>query len=101
MMSTGCKQGDDTPDKPEGDDGGETDVQAPADTPAELPVIPVGLDKVDIPEDNPMTADKVALGKLLYFDTRLSKDNTISCATCHDPQKGWAERTATSTGICM
>jgi cytochrome c peroxidase len=46
-----------------------------------------------------MTEEKVELGKLLYFDTRLSKDNTISCATCHDPTKTWAEHTATSTGI--
>ena len=46
-----------------------------------------------------MTADKIALGKMLYFDKRLSKDGTISCATCHDPQKAWAEHTPTSTGI--
>jgi cytochrome c peroxidase len=52
-----------------------------------------------VPEDNPMTAEKVELGKLLYFDERLSKDDSISCATCHDPQMAWAEHTATSTGI--
>jgi cytochrome c peroxidase len=61
--------------------------------------IPVGLPELKIPEDNPMTEEKIELGKLLYFDKRLSLDGTIACATCHDPQKGWAERTATSTGI--
>ena len=61
--------------------------------------IPVGLPPLPVPADNPMTADKVELGKLLYFDTRLSKDGTISCASCHDPTTGWAENTPTSTGI--
>jgi cytochrome c peroxidase len=61
--------------------------------------VPVGLPPVPIPEDNPMTEAKVELGKLLYFDKRLSIDGTISCATCHDPTKGWAERTPTSTGV--
>ena len=46
-----------------------------------------------------MTAEKIELGKLLYFDKRLSKDKTIACFTCHDPTKGWAEHTPTSTGI--
>ncbi len=66
---------------------------------AKLPVVPKGLPAVTIPADNPMTAEKIELGKLLYFDKRLSKDGTISCATCHDPKLGWAERTPTSTGI--
>ena len=46
-----------------------------------------------------MTPEKVALGKMLYFDTRLSKDGTISCATCHDPEMAWAERRPTSEGV--
>ncbi len=54
---------------------------------------------VPVPEGNPQTADKVALGAQLYFDTRLSADNTISCATCHDPSAGWANHNATDTGI--
>jgi cytochrome c peroxidase len=65
----------------------------------DLPVIPAGLPPLDVPDDNPMTQEKVELGKLLYFDTRLSKDGTIACATCHDPTKAWAEDTPTSTGI--
>ena len=66
---------------------------------AALPAVPKGLPAPAIPAGNPMTAEKVELGKLLYFDKRLSKDGTISCATCHDPKIGWAEREATSKGI--
>jgi cytochrome c peroxidase len=46
-----------------------------------------------------MTSEKVELGRMLYFDKRVSKDGTISCATCHDPKEGWAEHEPTSTGI--
>jgi hypothetical protein len=66
---------------------------------ADLPEVPLGLDPVPIPDDNPMTAAKVELGKLLYFDTHLSKGGTISCTTCHDPKMGWAEHKPTSVGI--
>jgi cytochrome c peroxidase len=61
--------------------------------------MPLGLTPVTFPVDNPLTAEKVELGKLLYFDTRLSKDSTVSCATCHDPKKAWAENRPTSEGI--
>ncbi|MFH2048902.1 MAG: cytochrome c peroxidase [bacterium] len=63
---------------------------------------PVPLDnlgQISVPPDNPQTSDKILLGKKLYFDTRLSKDNTISCATCHDPAKGWSDAGPTSKGI--
>ncbi len=60
---------------------------------------PLGLPAVPVPDDNPMTVEKVALGKKLYFDTRLSKDGTISCATCHDPEMAWTEHRPTSKGI--
>jgi cytochrome c peroxidase len=66
---------------------------------AELPKVPLGLPPVPVPDDNPMTPEKVALGKKLYFDTRLSKDGTISCATCHDPAMAWTEHRPTSKGI--
>ncbi len=61
--------------------------------------VPLGLPALPVPADNPMSVEKVELGKMLYFDKRLSKDGTVSCATCHDPQKAWAEHTPTSTGI--
>jgi len=52
-----------------------------------------------IPPDNPQTTRKILLGKQLYFDTRLSQDNTISCATCHSPTMGWSDEGPTSKGI--
>lgn len=61
--------------------------------------VPAGLEKPRVPKDNPMSDDKVHLGKLLYFDGRLSRDGSVSCATCHDPKKGWADQAKVSTGI--
>ncbi|MCB9830981.1 MAG: c-type cytochrome [Planctomycetes bacterium] len=52
-----------------------------------------------IPADNPMTPAKVRLGAQLYFDPRLSKDDSVSCATCHHPDKGWTDNAPVSTGI--
>ena len=57
------------------------------------------LPAVPYPADNPQTDAKVRLGAQLYFDTRLSADATISCATCHDPRTGWANPNPTDTGI--
>lgn len=61
--------------------------------------VPEGLPPVPVPDDNPMTAEKVELGKLLYFDTRLSEDKTVSCASCHMPDYAYAEPLKTSEGI--
>lgn len=49
--------------------------------------------------ENPMTRAKVELGRQLYFDTRLSADRTISCATCHAPGTGYASPTQFGIGI--
>jgi cytochrome c peroxidase len=57
------------------------------------------LPPVIAPVNNPQTSLKIQLGKQLYFDTRLSSNNTISCATCHDPAMGWSDAGPTSTGI--
>lgn len=43
--------------------------------------------------------EKIALGKELFFDKRLSADDTVSCATCHDPEKGFADGKAIAVGI--
>lgn len=61
--------------------------------------VPRGLKAVPIPADNPLTEAKIALGKQLYFDPRLSGDDTISCASCHDPKKGWSNGSAFATGV--
>lgn len=61
--------------------------------------VPKGLPKVRHPADNPPSEAKIALGKQLYFDPRMSLDNTISCASCHDPKKGWSNGEAVATGV--
>jgi|WetSurMetagenome_2_1015567.scaffolds.fasta_scaffold144033_1 cytochrome c peroxidase len=63
----------------------------------EAKITPLGV--VPVPPGNPQSKEKVELGRLLYFDKRLSADKSISCASCHDPKFGWAEKEATSTGI--
>jgi cytochrome c peroxidase len=51
------------------------------------------------PDDNPTSPEKVALGKQLYFDPRLSEDKTISCASCHDPAKGYSNGEQFASGV--
>jgi cytochrome c peroxidase len=66
------------------------------DTP---PKPPLGLPPVQWPEDNPYSATKAELGRFLYFDNRLSSDATISCASCHAPEKAFADGSPVATGI--
>jgi cytochrome c peroxidase len=68
---------------------------APADS---IPV-PLGLLPIVWPKDNPYTPEKAELGRLLYFDKRLSADSTVACASCHVPQHAFAEPSSVSTGI--
>jgi cytochrome c peroxidase len=65
------------------------------------PTVPLGLQPLlaYTPASNPLTKGKVELGKQLYFDPRVSLDNTVSCATCHNPVKGWTDNLKTSVGI--
>ena len=60
---------------------------------------PLGLPPVPIPGDNPPTADSIALGRKLFFDVRLSGDDTVSCATCHNPQLSFTDGLPGSKGI--
>jgi cytochrome c peroxidase len=57
---------------------------------------PTGLPPIPEPNDNPITREKVALGKLLFFDRRLSHNNTISCAMCHVPEQGFSSNELTT-----
>ncbi len=52
-----------------------------------------------IPKDNPMNENAVFLGKMLFFDVRLSADNSISCATCHQPEKAFSDSNKIAIGI--
>jgi cytochrome c peroxidase len=64
---------------------------------------PLGVDptiwKASIPEDNALNEARAALGRDLYFDTRLSKDGTVACATCHDVSKVFNDRRPVSEGV--
>ncbi len=74
--------------------GGVTPVQA-ADTdqlPKEIGLLPA----VPVPADNPMSAEKVELGKFLFFDPRLSGDGSLGCVNCHLPDQGWTTHTRLS-----
>ena len=51
------------------------------------------------PEGNEPTTERVALGKMLFFDPRLSRDGNMSCATCHNPAFGWSDGQATALGV--
>ncbi len=86
-----------------GEDGNKKVTKKPPPRPVEpnrpdippappVPPVPQGLpDPTPAPADNPDTADKVALGELLFFDTRLSDGGRFSCETCHLPEKGWTD----------
>jgi len=52
-----------------------------------------------IPNNNPLTEEGVALGKKLFFDKKLSGNNTQACATCHKPQNSFTDDTRFSDGI--
>ena len=64
---------------------GATGVLAADPKPRPLAPLPA----VPVPTDNPMSAAKVELGKLLFFDTKITGDASVSCADCHDPKMGW------------
>lgn len=52
---------------------------------------PLGLPPVPVPADNPVTVEKIALGRKIFFDRRLSINGTLSCAMCHVPEQGYAQ----------
>lgn len=73
---------------------------APAGSKPEYPPPPpLGLDEVPIPEDNPMTPAKVELGRRLFFEKRISGDGSVSCATCHNPRRGYSNARQYGIGI--
>lgn len=69
----------------------------------DVAAVPAGFDpvvwKAFVPEDNATTPQRVALGKRLYFDERLSKDGSVACATCHDVTRAFTDQRKVSEGI--
>ena len=60
--------------------------------------LPPGIKPPSVPEDNPLTVEKIALGKQLFYDTALSANKTQSCSTCHQQKFAFSEPRATSIG---
>ena len=78
--------------------GGPTAVDAAAL--ARIAQPPLGLPPVPLPADNPPSAVKIALGRKLFFDRRLSHNGTMSCAMCHVPEQGFTNNElATPIGV--
>ena len=62
--------------------------------------IPPGLDLyMPVPEDNPLTEEKIALGRRLFFDRRLSRDGSLSCSSCHDPKLAFSDGRPVAVGV--
>ena len=62
--------------------------------------IPLGLDLyLPVPEENPLTAAKIELGRRLFFDHRLSRDGSVACASCHDPQRAYSDGRPIAIGV--
>jgi cytochrome c peroxidase len=73
------------------------------DNPTETAVVKKGSfrlpPEVPSPDGNRPTVDRIKLGKMLFFDPRLSGSNWISCASCHNPSLGWSDGLATGVGL--
>jgi cytochrome c peroxidase len=63
------------------------------------PKLPLGLPPVPWPADNPYSAERVELGRYLFFDPRLSSNGTVSCATCHPPEHAFAGGDPAPVGV--
>jgi cytochrome c peroxidase len=61
--------------------------------------LPVEQTRAVIPPDNPQTPEKIALGRKLFFDGRLSADGSVACASCHNPERAFTDGKPTSVGI--
>ncbi len=72
-------------------------VPAWAETPYEFD-LPRGFPRPEVPEDNPMTWEKVELGRLLFYDRRLSGNETFSCASCHEQSLAFTDGLPRSVG---
>ena len=60
---------------------------------------PLGLPPVLFPANNPPTAQTIALGRRLFYDTRLSKNDTVSCAFCHNPNMAFSDGRTVAVGV--
>ncbi|HET6343674.1 MAG TPA: cytochrome c peroxidase, partial [Myxococcota bacterium] len=71
---------------------------APGPAAAFLLRLPTGFPPMVVPEDNPLTAESIALGRRLFYDTRLSKNGTQSCGSCHEQARAFTDGRAQAVG---
>jgi cytochrome c peroxidase len=65
-----------------------------------LLLIPLGLDRyLPVPEENPLTRDKIELGRRLFNDRRLSRDGSVACASCHNPNRAFSTPSPVAIGV--
>jgi cytochrome c peroxidase len=63
-------------------------------------IIPLGLDLyMPVPEANPVTSEKVELGRRLFHDPRLSRDGRVACVSCHNPRRAFSTPQAQAIGV--
>jgi len=87
MAGSGCQSGK-----------ASTDTDRPIGNPITISV-PLGLPGVPVPSDNPETAEAVGLGRRLFYEKKLSSDNSLSCASCHNPALSFTDRQKHSAGF--
>lgn len=75
---------------------GASALYPPKSQPGPAPL--ASLAAVPVPAHNAMSEEKIALGRMLFFDPRLSGDGSTSCASCHLPQHGWSHGDALAPG---
>ena len=76
------------------------DTSMPASEPTSYSLdIPDAFPIMDIPSDNPLTVEGIALGRKLFFDPILSIDSTVACASCHSPATSFTDPLAFSKGV--
>lgn len=64
------------------------------------PFTPPGLEEfIAVPDSNPLSPEKAALGRRLFFDPVLSRDSSVACASCHRPELGFADSVRLSPGL--
>ncbi|CAG5078756.1 cytochrome-c peroxidase [Parvicella tangerina] len=61
--------------------------------------LPPHFPKMNIPADNPLTLEKIAFGKKLFEEKKLSSDNTLACISCHDPKHAFSDTVSFSIGV--
>ena len=72
---------------------------APRPTPLRSFSAPFVFGHFRVPDDNPLTEEAVQLGRMLFYDTRLSGDNTVACATCHQQRLAFTDGKARAVGV--